>query len=208
MSVSLLCPTCGRAVTAELPTLAGCPHCGAVLPPALLAAVQEQLAAEAARVPKPTLLKLAALFLGFWGVVALPLGLSLLVSEGGTYTLNGVAVTREEFMARAGAAFALFPVLGVVTIAIAVGIATGRRWARPLLLGFFALGPVVPVLALAPGNPDVRSDLPWSLGVALAFGGLVWWYLYRRPNVVAYYRSLASGRRRRESPAAAGRPAA
>ena len=60
---------------------------------------------------------------------------------------------------------------------------------------------------MAPGSPDALGDLLWALAFTLVVGGLVWWYLYRRPNVVAYYRSVASGRRG-ELPAAHGHPAA
>ena len=190
-----------------LPMLSGCPHCGVTLPPALLSSVREQLAVEEARVRKPTLLKLATLFLGFWGIVAVPLGLSTLFSGGGTYSLNGVEVSREEFMARAGVAFAMFPVLGVIAVAIAIGLAMEQRWARPLLLGFFTLGPLLSTLATLRGDPEALATLPWGLGFTLVLGGLVGWYLYRRPNVVAYYHSIASGRRS-PSPAAVGRPAA
>src|SRR5215475_81863 len=98
MALMLLCPTCSRPITASESPPSGCPQCGAVLPSSLVAQVQEKL--ERQPVPKPSLLRILPAFLGLWSLGAFPMSLTVLFSSGGTYTINGVQVTRHEFMRR------------------------------------------------------------------------------------------------------------
>ena len=140
MSVTMLCPECRSPMSATESVPTTCSHCGSALPPALVATAEDQLRREPEA--KPYLLRFLSVFLGIWAVVAVPLSVIFLLSSGGTYTINDVQVTREEFMRRAGLMFVAFPALGLLAGVTAWGLYRGNRWARPftitLLLGALA----------------------------------------------------------------------
>lgn len=74
---------------------------------------------------------------------------------------------------------------------LAYGLMRERRWTRPLLLVShtgWALSPV----ATLPIVVNVQAPAMAVVG-GVAAGAGVWWYLYRKPNVVAYYAFLPRG---------------
>lgn len=187
MPVTLLCPQCQRPITATHSVPTACPNCDSPLPLALLGAAEAQLHNEPE--VKPLFLRALPIFLGLWAVIALPISLVFLASTGGTYTINGVEVTREEFMRRAGSMFVVFPVLALFAAAIAWGLYRNRRWARPFSVIFFLAVPLSPALILA---KDPEQATPWGMtllmAVLVAIPGI--WYFYWKPNVVRYYARL------------------
>ena len=72
----------------------------------------------------------------------------------------------------------------IISVAAAYALAKDLAWSRPLLMILLALGVVT-----LPLTPGMASPLTYGISVALlAFG---WWYLFRKPNVVAYYDAIA-----------------
>jgi len=79
---------------------------------------------------------------------------------------------------------------------LAYGLLRSRRWTRPLLLVFHtaaAVSPFAMVLSVSLVHVSALVVLAVLAGMA-AVGGAVWWYLYRKPNVVAWFNSLPRGR--------------
>lgn len=191
MTVTLLCPQCFQPLEARYEVPAACPHCQAPVPAQLGAAAATALAREAA--PKPFLLRLLTFLLGFWGILAIILGVATLGAENTTYSIEGQVVTREEFLARAGGMLALMPVLALLALVAAWGLYRERSWGRHATFALFAVCLVGSVATVNGATGD--ADLLWvqlisSLVVLLPLG----WYLYGKRSVVSYYRSLAWGR--------------
>ncbi len=184
MSVTLLCPKCRRPIVATDSVPTTCLQCGSELPSALVTVTEEQLRREPAT--KPLLLRLLPLFLGLWAIVSLPLSLIFLLSSGGTYSINDVQVTREEFMRRAGDTVIAFPVLGVFAALIAWGLYRDHPWARQSAIAFFLVAVLAPAVMFA---HDPQLSVPWPVSVLTAalVGIPVGWYFYGKRSVVRYY---------------------
>ena len=191
MSVMVYCPACGQVVDATTGDTA-CPHCGSAFPAALATSVAEAVRRE--RPPKPFLIKLLAFLLGLWSVTA-TIAVVAFVSDGmTTYTFNDVPVTHEQLMDRAGGALALFAALALATGATAWALHRERVWGRHVLLATFAAA------ALGPTAVVPHTQRSGDLAITFVFVALllapIAWYLYRKRNVVAYYRELATKDRR------------
>jgi len=143
----------------------------------------------------PILLRIAMVFFtmagamfAFSAVVALP----QLVFGYGTYSVNGVPVTKEEFFRTSGVIiFLAIPIFALYLSAMAFALIRERPWSRPLLMAYFPiLGLAVMLVFGTDKGGDHRSEIRFVL-IELAIGTLIaWWYLYRKRAVVAYYRAL------------------
>jgi hypothetical protein len=184
LSVTLLCPECHRTIVVSEPLPTACSQCSSALPATLVTAAEEQLRREFEA--KPLLLRLLPIFLGLWAVIAVPLSITLLLSSGGTYTINGVQVTREEFMQRTGGVLIAFPVLGVLAGVIAWGLYRDYQWARPSTIAFFLAAALSPTLMF---SRDRQLATPWSVTFLMTavIAIPICWYFYGKRNVVRYY---------------------
>lgn len=183
MSVIVLCPSCGVATPFNRLPVATCPRCHAVLPEAVMAPAERALAVD--RAPKPILLQVGMISSAVFGgvvvfiLVLAPFGL-------GSYSINGEAVSGPEFFRQAGL---LFGSLGILMLAIGLGLWLDRAWTRMLMMGYWGVLAVAGVAQLVTGSSTVSDAIGFIVEsfVALALAG---WYLYRKDNVVAYYQRL------------------
>jgi len=183
MSVIVLCPSCGVATPFHRPPITTCPRCHAVLPEAVVAPAQRALAVDQA--PRPVLLQLGMIGSLVFGGVAVFI-LVLAPFNLGTYSINGEAVNGPEFFREAGL---LFGSLGILMLAIGLGLWLERAWTRLLMMGYWGVLAVAGVAQLVTGSSTVGDAIGFVVEslIALALAG---WYLYQKDNVVAYYQRL------------------
>jgi hypothetical protein len=74
----------------------------------------------------------------------------------------------------------LIPLLAL-SIVVAYGLAKDRHWSRWVMMLL-----LVAAVVLIPA--PLANAINYGLSIALAIFG--WWYLYRKPNVVEYYRLI------------------
>lgn len=131
----------------------------------------------------------------FIGAIAAGLTLMPLLGAEGEYTINRRLVSREEFLARAVPIMAAW---AVVLLAFAWAVWRRRAWARPVALGFW---PLYAIFGWRIGQPSRAGAVAFSL-VSLGMLAVTAWYLYRKPNVRAYYDALrgAGSRPQRSEP--------
>lgn len=181
MSIQVLCPACGYVAELHRPPVTECARCHEPLPEELRLATERALAREQA--PKPLLLTIGQWLSLFSGAMFL-LFLLLAPFDLGTYTIGEEVVSGPEFLRRAGLIVVLF---GGLLVAIGVGLWRGRQWARPLMIGYWLL---LPLLALADAEGGV-VDVVGALVFAALAAGVAAWYLYAKPNVRAYFAARA-----------------
>jgi hypothetical protein len=132
---------------------------------------------------RPLGLGLLAWLLWFWAGASLLVLLLLAVGEG-PLALSGRAVAREEALAR------ILPILAPMALAAAgaaLALALEKHWARSAILLPFALAAVTPAFTgVATSTAELATGALVMLPVVLA---LVW-YLYFRPGVAHYFRTL------------------
>jgi len=140
--------------------------------------VSDESAAEATTLPlqtfqKPALLKGGMVVCWIYAAV-LALFLAILPAAGavGADFLNGSRIF-------------IIPLL-VLSIVVAYGLAKDRHWSRWVMMLLLVLG-----IVLIP--PPLANPIDYGFSIAFAIFG--WWYLYRKPNVVAYYDAVTSGGR-------------
>ena len=131
--------------------------------------------------------------------------LPLLFSNDGSYSINGESVTRDVFFAKEGFFLFSMPFVVVYVAIVAYAIYDERAWSRPLLLAYFPVCGIIgglsfffmmPVMSGPQFALQLRPLLVVQVLEFLFFAALSWWYLYRKRNVVAYYRSIANAPRR------------
>ncbi|MBB4637245.1 hypothetical protein [Longimicrobium terrae] len=185
MSVTLLCPACGRPVTLRVEVdEASCPHCAATIPAPLLNAGAAEI-----RGRKPALIRLLTLFLGAWAIIAVLTSLMMVFGGASTYTFNGERVARDEFMGMMRPVFAMLALLVPAVGATVWALYREKPWGRHAVMGLICAITGAPVV-LGVGKPMVSSmRVPMIIG-AVAHAVPAFWYFYRKRNVVAYYRSL------------------
>jgi hypothetical protein len=86
-----------------------------------------------------------------------------------------------EFVSMTSASQLFIIPLLVISIVVAYGLAKNRYWSRAMMMTLLILGVV-----LVP--PEMASPTMYVMSAALAVFG--WWYLYRKANVVEYYRRI------------------
>ena len=102
------------------------------------------------------------------------------------YSVGGRPVTRGEWMRMAAP---LFAASAAWFGAAAVGLWRGRRWGRACVVAAFATVGAYALGGLA--TATMPAALAWrAVAEAGVMGGAAWWYLYRKPNVAAYFDSL------------------
>jgi len=147
----------------------------------------------------PFLLRCGMAFLAVVGAVGvLAVALILLVAPiAGTFVVDDEPATRGQFLSSALPMLLALLALAALALAIAWALWKERPWSRTAILvcwlvGLFTLPGLVPD---ASDSRALRSEVTtWAVLAAL-----VWWYLYRKRAVAAYYRALIA---RHERPAA------
>jgi hypothetical protein len=118
--------------------------------------------------------------------------LGVFASATGTGTVDaaGEPISSGEFLRTSGI---LVGFLGILSIAIGVGLFRERSWARWLIAFHWLLALAG---AVGAGWGDGRGAGA-ALGAAQALPGLLvaYWYLFFKENVVAYYRALEAHER-------------
>jgi hypothetical protein len=111
-----------------------------------------------------------------------------------SYSIEGHAVTRAQFFADSWPIWVAFPPFLLLFAAIAYALWRELPWSRQLMVAFWG-GNLLLGVGLAAWGP-VHDPGEWpQLAIYLIIIGIVWWYLYRKPSVVAYYRVLEEQRR-------------
>ncbi len=134
---------------------------------------------------KPRLIKLGMVG-SLVGAAFMPVFLvfALFGPEMGTYLINNQPVDRETFQKFFIANFLPFVVVsGPLLVAIAYGFWKDRPWSRHAAVSFW----VVEGMFLMRSGGSGQDLTPTLIAFAIAM-----WYFYVRPNVVAYYRAIAT----------------
>jgi hypothetical protein len=135
------------------------------------------------RSPRPFGVTLGAGFCALWGGVALLVALTGVFGSG-PYRINEVEVTKAEFLT--SPVFLGLQAIALYALIIAYRVFSERTGVRPLMLAIW-IGLVVAYLVVP--LQDEVSRLP-GIGTSVVALGLAWWYLYRKPNVRAYFERL------------------
>jgi hypothetical protein len=124
---------------------------------------------------------LAAIFIaGFYAMAS---------GDIGPYSVNGAAVSKEEFLAFAQPVLLAYFVLSLASIALSWSLHRREPRARPLFFGLAAASVVVATGAGLWFGMPVWSALKALVLSALMLGSL-WWYLYRDDAVVSWFDAL------------------
>lgn len=125
---------------------------------------------------------IGALFLLAWAVAGKEWG-----PLGSEYSIGGQPVPREEWLALAGP---LLAITAVLMAAIAIGIFRARPWSRHVVMLHWLVvtGYGLILWVLRAVDPFIAMR---AVGQGVILGAFAAWYFYRKPNVVAYFRSLA-----------------
>ena len=181
MSVQIVCPSCGELAVIHRAPVTECPRCHTPYPDVLRDGVERALLREAHR--KPLLLVLGQF--GSFFVGALFTLLSLLAPfDIGSFSIEGETVSGPEFLQRGGWLMAL---IGIVLLAIGVGIWREREWARFLMVAFWFSYVLAGLMEI---HGDLVNVISACIGAAIG-ASVAGWYLYRKPNVRAYYDALS-----------------
>jgi len=106
-----------------------------------------------------------------------------------SYSVDGHAATRAQFFAASLPILVAVPPLLLLFAAIAYALWRELQWSRPLIVAFWCANLLLGA-GLATWGP-VHDPEAWApLPIYLIIIAIVWWYLYRKPAVVAYYRVL------------------
>lgn len=106
-----------------------------------------------------------------------------------SYSIEGHPATRAEFLHASWPLFVVFPPLLLLFGTIAYALWRERPWSRRLMLAFWGVNVVAGVgMALSTFAQETGAWAPVYLYLFLLV--VAWWYLYRKPSVVAYYRLL------------------
>ncbi len=120
-----------------------------------------------------------ALFLLLLPLVPMTGAVETAVSSTGGAFLAGQAKLATDIVS--ATRIFITPLL-TLTIVTAYGLAKDLPWSRWMMMVLLVAGVV-----LIP--PQMASPLNYGLSLALAIFG--WWYLYRKPSVVAYYNAIS-----------------
>lgn len=182
MSVVLVCPSCHVPATLMRPPVAThCLRCGTEYPAEARAVAQTSL--EADQTPRPFGVTLGAGFCALWGGAALLVALTSVIGSG-PFRINDVEVTKTEFLT--SPVFLGLQAVGPYALVIAYFVFVARPSVRPLMLAIW-VGGVGAYLVLP--LQDLTSRLG-GVGTSVTALGIAWWYLYRKPNVRAYFERL------------------
>ena len=114
------------------------------------------------------------------------LALALAPFGRGSYFINNQPVSGPTFFREAWPSYLLAVGLHAV---IAFGLWRERPWVRWLLLAYWpAFGILLAVFYLR--HPEAVPDVVGTALFSVLASVVAWWYLYRRQNVVTYFRAL------------------
>jgi hypothetical protein len=117
------------------------------------------------------------------GVALLFLGLAPF--DIGSYSINEQLVSGPEFLRRIGI---LWGVMAITSLAIAYALWKEEAWGRVAILFWWL---VITVTLVVSAHQDGQSPIG-GVFTGLAGSGIAAWYLYARPGVRAYFRTLES----------------
>jgi hypothetical protein len=119
--------------------------------------------------------------------VGMFLSILLAILDIGPHLMGGEKVTRLEWLRIAAP---LVAVLGCLMALTAYGLSARKPWSRHVVLAIFVL---IIVYASVLGAVNVlRHSIMWrAILNGSLFGAVAGWYFYFKPNVAAYFRSLA-----------------
>ncbi len=137
-------------------------------------------------------------FMAGIGLLVLILMVPMLVF-GSSFTFNGEAVSRAEFLARSWPLLLFWPLLMGLVGAIAYGLLRERSWSRSCILAFWGISAIAQV-PLAFQADSSGMELVSALLAFAILGGCAVWYLYGKTNVIAYYHAIGQRAIAREDP--------
>jgi hypothetical protein len=181
VSVTYVCPACAKAAQFASFTTR-CAYCHELLPEQLRQSLQSEVEKERLP-PRPILLTVG--IVGSFAVGGLAL-LFVIFSplNMGHYSINGRVVTGPEFFRR----FGVFLAVAAATC-LPIGYALLRElpWSRHLM-AFFWAGTILATFFSGLGSN--AAFLSCTVGMMVLEFAIAAWYLYRKRNVVAYFRAL------------------
>jgi predicted lysophospholipase L1 biosynthesis ABC-type transport system permease subunit len=142
------------------------------------------------RLDMPFLLLCGMGFGAFFATVALLVlaGMLVMLPFSSGITVNAVPVTRTEFMQKSWPLLVGFSVAAGCVLAIVYALWRELAWSRRAIIAYWVVSLVaVCVMAVISGN---AADLVPNVVMFGSVIGLLWWYLYRKPTVRAYYSAL------------------
>ncbi len=143
--------------------------------------VNDHVHASVDRSQMPFFIKIGMYFYFFAGIMCLLFALIIpFAGASGTFYINGQQVTQEYFTSQA-----LPPIVLVGFIFLAIGYVfwSERPWSRHLIMVLILMGGVDLVMSSAPAL---------AMAAVMIDATISGWYFYYKPNVVDYYRGLAS----------------
>ena len=182
MSVVLICASCAEPYTLHRPPVPeACDRCHAAFPDSVRQVANRTLRAEAT--PRPLLLTLGFGFITFSFAAGMLVFVVALVGNG-PYTVNGQRVTKSEFFSDP-LALSFAPII-IMAAWVAWALWRERPWARQLMLAYWF---VLFAPSIFAPTADLSSRIAgiFSLAVSITTAS---WYLYGKPNVVAYFQRL------------------
>jgi hypothetical protein len=147
-------------------------------------------AAPRTRLAMPFLLLCGMGFGAFFVTVAFLVlaGMLVMLPFSSEYTVNAVPVTRVEFMQKSWPLLVVFSLAAGYLLAVVYALWRELAWSRRAIIAYWLLSLVmVCLMAIISGN---AADLVANVAMFGSVIALLWWYLYRKPTVRAYYSAL------------------
>ena len=112
----------------------------------------------------------------------------LVLLKIGPAVMGGERVTRTEWLYIAAPIVA---VIGILMAFISYSLASRRPWSRHVVIAIFSL--IIVYAAILGALNLIHRAIMWRAIInGTLFGSASVWYFYFKPNVVAYFRELAS----------------
>lgn len=115
----------------------------------------------------------------------------MLARENHGYMINYQHVSREQFFARARGLVICLSILAAYMATIALALRNRLSWSRALALAYF---PIFCLACIAMFLQVLETphlvDFIGIIFFTLLATPAAYWYLYRKPNVVAYYQAI------------------
>jgi len=141
------------------------------------------------REPLPSLLFLGKLGTTFFGGISL-LAFVMAILNAGGFSIDHVQMRGHEFLRHAGFGWAI---ITASLVAIAYGLWRARPWVRPLMVAWWVNFAGIIVLPAIGGRGTLADAIP-KVAQCLIVGFVAYLYLYRKENVVAYFKAREPSR--------------
>jgi hypothetical protein len=148
----------------------------------------------------PVFLRIAMVGMGIMGGLAAILiagFFAMARADIGPYTVNGSAVSKEEFLAVAQPVLFSYFVLSLASIGLSWSLQRREPRSRPFFLGLAVVSVLVATGAGLWFGMPIGSALK-ALAMSALMVASLWWYLYRDDAVVSWFDALEQ---RRDPPA-------